>query len=57
MFWLSDCIDNAAMIAWAATYRFLRGDHDPYGIEPLPTWPLDDLEELSKVVAWPPKPQ
>ncbi|PVF99378.1 peptidase M22, glycoprotease [Serendipita vermifera] len=37
------CTDNAAMIAWASVHRFLEGDYDDYGIQPLPKWSLEDL--------------
>ncbi|KAJ7188471.1 glycoprotease family-domain-containing protein [Mycena filopes] len=39
------CTDNAAMIAWASMHRFQAGDHDDYGIQPLPSWSLDALTD------------
>ncbi|KAG8936793.1 hypothetical protein FRC02_011372 [Tulasnella sp. 418] len=37
------CTDNAAMIAWAASYRFANADYDPYDIRHKAVWPLEDL--------------
>ncbi len=36
------CTDNAAMAAAAAYYRFLHGQVDDWGIDALPTWPLQE---------------
>ncbi|KAG8759272.1 hypothetical protein FRC14_006348 [Serendipita sp. 396] len=41
------CTDNAAMIAWASMYRFLGGDIDEYGIQPLPKWSIEELGKTS----------
>lgn len=37
------CTDNAAMIAAAGYYRFVRGDRSSLDIDARPTWPLDEL--------------
>ena len=37
--------DNAAMIAWASMERFLSKDTDPYDIDLLPKWSLEDLRK------------
>lgn len=37
------CTDNAAMIASAAYYRFVRGQRDPLTIDVLPNWPFHEL--------------
>ncbi len=34
------CTDNAAMIASAGYYRFIRGQIDALDMDVLPTWPL-----------------
>jgi N6-L-threonylcarbamoyladenine synthase len=39
--WL--CTDNAAMIAGAAYYRFIRGQRDPLDMDVLPNWPLSEV--------------
>jgi N6-L-threonylcarbamoyladenine synthase len=45
--WL--CTDNAAMIAGAGYYRFVRGQHDALDMDVLPNWPLSEVPA-------PPKP-
>ncbi len=40
---LSLCTDNAAMIAGAGYYRFLRGQRDSLEIDILPNWPLTEI--------------
>lgn len=37
---LALCTDNAAMIAAAGYYRFIKGDRDSLDLDVLPTWPL-----------------
>lgn len=37
---LSLCTDNAAMIAGAGYYHYIRDDFTPMGFDILPTWPL-----------------
>ena len=37
------CTDNAAMIAAAGYYRFVRGQQSTLAFDALPTWPLDEL--------------
>jgi N6-L-threonylcarbamoyladenine synthase len=37
---LSLCTDNAAMIAGAGYYHYIREDFSPFDIDVLPTWPL-----------------
>ncbi|MEA4908856.1 MAG: tRNA (adenosine(37)-N6)-threonylcarbamoyltransferase complex transferase subunit TsaD [Anaerolineaceae bacterium] len=37
---LSLCTDNAAMIASAGYFRFIKGQRDPLNLDVLPTWPL-----------------
>jgi N6-L-threonylcarbamoyladenine synthase len=39
--WL--CTDNAAMIAGAGYYRFIRGQRDALNMDVLPNWPLSEL--------------
>jgi N6-L-threonylcarbamoyladenine synthase len=39
--WL--CTDNAAMIAGAAYYRFVRNQRDPLDMDVLPNWPLSEV--------------
>jgi len=34
------CTDNAAMIAAAGYFRFLKGQKDPLDLDVMPTWPL-----------------
>jgi N6-L-threonylcarbamoyladenine synthase len=35
------CTDNAAMIAWAGSERFLQGQFDGFDLAARPRWPLD----------------
>ncbi len=44
---LKYCTDNAAMIATAAYYRHLAGQHDGLDFDVLPIWPLDGLQPAS----------
>jgi N6-L-threonylcarbamoyladenine synthase len=37
------CTDNAAMIAGAGYYRFIKGQSDPLDLDVLPTWPLSEV--------------
>ncbi len=39
--WL--CTDNAAMIAGAGYFRFIRGQRDPLDMDVLPNWPLSEV--------------
>jgi N6-L-threonylcarbamoyladenine synthase len=39
--WL--CTDNAAMIAGAAYYRYVRNQRDPLDMDVLPNWPLSEV--------------
>ncbi len=39
--WL--CTDNAAMIAGAGYYRYIRGQRDTLDMDVLPNWPLSEL--------------
>ena len=39
--WL--CTDNAAMIASAGYFRFIKGQRDALDIDVLPNWPLSEL--------------
>jgi len=39
--WL--CTDNAAMIAGAAHYRFIKGQRDPLDMDVFPNWPLSEI--------------
>jgi len=34
------CTDNAAMIGWASTFRFVKGDFDDYTIDVRPEWSI-----------------
>ena len=36
------CVDNGAMIAWAAAERLARGWHDPLDVPARARWPLDE---------------
>jgi N6-L-threonylcarbamoyladenine synthase len=40
---LSLCTDNAAMIAGASYYRFIKKQFDPLSMDVLPNWPLSEL--------------
>ncbi|MCX6055889.1 MAG: tRNA (adenosine(37)-N6)-threonylcarbamoyltransferase complex transferase subunit TsaD [Chloroflexi bacterium] len=40
---LSLCTDNAAMIAAAGYYHFIRGHIDPLDLDVMPNWPLGQL--------------
>ncbi len=37
------CTDNAAMIAGAGYYRYIRGQRDPMDMDILPNWPLSEV--------------
>ena len=37
------CTDNAAMIAGAGYYRFMKGQRDPLDMDVLPNWPVSSL--------------
>jgi N6-L-threonylcarbamoyladenine synthase len=37
------CTDNAAMIAVAGHYRFLKGQRDPLDMDVFPNWPISEL--------------
>jgi len=39
--WL--CTDNAAMIAGAGYFRFIKGQRDPLDMDVLPNWPLSEV--------------
>jgi N6-L-threonylcarbamoyladenine synthase len=39
--WL--CTDNAAMIAGAAYFRYVQGQHDQLDMDVLPNWPLSEV--------------
>lgn len=41
---LSLCTDNAAMIAAAGYFRFIKNRIDPLDIDVLPTWPLSKIQ-------------
>ncbi|KAI8318844.1 peptidase M22, glycoprotease [Martensiomyces pterosporus] len=40
------CTDNGVMIAWAGVERFRRGLLDPYTIDFIQRWPLEDLKHM-----------
>jgi N6-L-threonylcarbamoyladenine synthase len=40
------CTDNAAMIAAAGYYRFIKGQRDPMDMDVLPNWPLSELRSI-----------
>ena len=40
---LSLCTDNAAMVAGAGYYRFVRGQRDPLDLDASPNWPLSEV--------------
>jgi len=37
------CTDNAAMIAGAGYYHFIKGQRDPLNMDVLPNWPLSEV--------------
>lgn len=40
---ISLCTDNAAMVAGAGYYRFIKGQRDPLDMDVLPNWPLSEI--------------
>ncbi|KAJ1934017.1 Mitochondrial tRNAs modification protein, partial [Kickxella alabastrina] len=40
------CTDNGVMIAWAGIERLRRGLLDPYTIDFIQRWPLEDLKQM-----------
>jgi N6-L-threonylcarbamoyladenine synthase len=42
------CTDNAAMIAAAGTFRYLRGQRDTLEMDVLPNWPLFELMSMNE---------
>ncbi|KAJ2156851.1 Mitochondrial tRNAs modification protein [Coemansia sp. RSA 552] len=42
------CTDNGVMIAWAGIERLRRGLVDPYDINPIQRWPLDQLKDTPR---------
>lgn len=42
---LMSVLDNAAMIGWAAMYRFLAEDYDDYSVELLSKWSIETIPD------------